>query len=89
LECRVLPLREENAELLEDYEEFFSGLPSGLISLDARVFEKTTDLRARYNFRTPDALHLAAAIVNECQLFLTNDAHLTRCTEIEVEVLRQ
>jgi predicted nucleic acid-binding protein len=89
LECRVLPLREENAELLEDYEEFFSGLPSGLISLDARVFEKATDLRARHNFRTPDALHLAAAIVNECQLFLTNDAHLTRCTEIEVEVLRQ
>jgi predicted nucleic acid-binding protein len=88
LECRVQPLRDENAELLEDYEEFFVGLPTGLISLDARVFEKATDLPARHNFSTPDALHLEAAIVNECQLFLTNDGDLTGCTEIQVEVIQ-
>jgi uncharacterized protein len=88
LECRVQPLREANTALLEDYEEFFASLSGGLISLDDRVFEKATELRARHNFRTPDALHLAAAIINECQLFLTNDFDLSRCTEIRVEVLQ-
>ena len=88
MECRVQPLREANTALLEDYEEFFASLPGGLLSLDARVFEKAADLRARHNFRTPDALHLAAAIIGECHVFLTNDAHLSRCTEIRVEVLQ-
>ncbi len=87
MECRVHPLREGNTALLEDYEEFFASLSDGLLSLDARVFEKATELRVRHNFRTPDALHLAAAI-GECQLFLTNDAHLARCTQIRVEVLQ-
>ena len=73
LECRVQPLREGNTALQEDYEKFFASLPGGLLSLDSRFFEKATDLRARHNFRTPDALHLAAAIVGECQMFLTSD----------------
>lgn len=88
LECRVQPLRDGNAALLKDYDEFFASTLDGLLPLDADVFEKATELRARYNFRTPDALHLAAAIVGECQMFLTNDARLSRCTEIRVETLR-
>ena len=88
MECRVQPLREGNIALLEDYDEFFASLPAGLLALDARVFEKATELRARHNFKTPDALHLAAAIEGGCQIFLTNDAQLARCTEIRVEVLQ-
>jgi len=87
LECRVQPLREGRAELLADYDAFFASLDGGLLELNAAVFEKATDLRAHLNLRTPDALHLAAAISSGCDIFLTNDRTLTRCTEIRVEVV--
>ena len=87
MECRVLPLREGRAELLADYDAFFASLDGGLLGLNAAVFEKATDLRARLNLRTPDALHLAAAIVCGCDAFLTNDQTLQRCTEIRIETL--
>jgi len=65
MKCRAQPLREGNTALLEGYEAFFASVSGGLLSLEARVFEKATDLRARHNFRTADALHLATAIVGE------------------------
>ncbi|GDX11277.1 hypothetical protein LBMAG57_30490 [Verrucomicrobiota bacterium] len=85
LECRVLPLREGRTSLLADYDAFFTSLHGGLLGLDAAVFEKAAALRASLNLRTPDALHLAAAIVGGCDTFLTNDQTLQRCTEIHIE----
>ena len=87
MECRVLPMRTGNAELLADYDAFFTSLDGGLMELNAAVFEKATELRAGLNLRTPDALHLAVAINNGCDVFLTNDRTLTRCTDIRVQVL--
>ena len=48
---------------------------------------QSTELRAHYRFKTPDAIHLAAAIVSDCSLFLTHDYRLRRCTEIAIEVI--
>ena len=44
------------------------------------VFRRAAEIRAQFNFRTPDALHLAAAVEAACDVFLTNDAQLTRFT---------
>jgi predicted nucleic acid-binding protein len=44
-------------------------------------------LRARYGFRTPDAVHLATAISEGASVFLTGDAELVRCDEVNVELL--
>ena len=88
MECRVQPLRAANEALLKDYDDFFTALPGGVLTIDDQVFEKATELRARHNCRTPDALHLAAAIVHQCQVFLTNDHRLDKTSEIQIEVLR-
>lgn len=58
-----------------------------LLSVDESVAVRAADLRARYNFRTPDALHLATAIESHCDAFLTNDRDLKRISEIRVLVL--
>ncbi len=87
MECRVQPLRLGDNELLGDYEMFFKSLSGGLLELTAAVFDKAAELRAKWNLRTPDALHIATAILNKCDLFLTNDAALSHCTEIQVEAL--
>jgi len=80
-------LREGNTALLADYETFFAPADLRLIEISAAVVERATDLRARYGFKTPDALHLATAIEERADLFLTGDDALARCAEIQVEVL--
>lgn len=87
LECRVKPLREGNDELLKDYDDFFQGVLAELVVLSHEVMERATEIRARHGFKTPDAIHLAAAVVNGCDVFLTNDAQLQQFTEISVEIV--
>jgi predicted nucleic acid-binding protein len=89
LECRSGPLRDANAKLLSDYDKFFSGKRLVIAELSAEVVEAATALRARYGFRTPDALHLATAIRLEADVFLTGDAALARCRETKVELLER
>jgi predicted nucleic acid-binding protein len=87
LECRLKPLRNQDAVLLAAYDEFFASDPMLLIDIDADIIERATDLRARYNVKTPDAIHLAAAWQQQADVFLTGDAALARCREVPVEVL--
>jgi predicted nucleic acid-binding protein len=44
-------------------------------------------LRARHAFRTPDAIHVAAALAGNCAIFLTNDYRLNRAVGITVQVI--
>jgi predicted nucleic acid-binding protein len=87
LECRVKPLSAGDSVLLSLFDSFFGSTEVELAELTAAVVEKATDLRATFNFKTPDALHLASAIVGGATSFLTGDRNFTRCTEIPVEVL--
>ena len=40
-----------------------------------------------YLFKTPDSIHLAAAVEARCDVYLTNDNQLTQYTGITVEVV--
>lgn len=87
MECRVKPIRDGEAALLAAFDSYFSDIVFEVIPLSRQTMERATALRAQYGFRTPDAIHLAAAIVGACDTFLTNDSGLSRCTEISVQVL--
>jgi predicted nucleic acid-binding protein len=87
LECRCRPLQQNDNQLLSLYDGFFSGRELTLVELTAAVVDRATELRARFNFRTPDALHLASALEGGASTFLTGDQQLSRCTEIAVEIL--
>lgn len=87
LECRVRPLRDGNADLLRDYDEFFEGMVAEIIALTRAVLDHATEIRARQGFKTPDAIHLAAAVLSGCDVFLTNDRRLASFGGITVESL--
>jgi len=87
LECRVKPLREDNAALLKDFDQFFDGAVEDMVPLSREVVDLATRIRARYGFKTPDSLHLGAALWSDCQVFLTNDDRLDRFGELAIEVL--
>lgn len=88
MECRVKPLREGNTALLQDYDDYFAEVVEETVVLSRAVIDRATDIRARYGFRTPDALHLAAAVVSGCDVFLTNDYRLNRFPDIAMDVIQ-
>jgi len=51
------------------------------------VIERATELRAQHGFKTPDAIHLATAMIQAADVFLTGDAALKRCPGLQVVVL--
>lgn len=87
LECRTKPLREANAALLARYETFFGAQRFRLVDVSPMVIERATDLRVKHGFKTPDALHLATAIIVGADVVLTGDHQFERCTEVSIEVI--
>lgn len=87
LECRVKPLRDKEFALVTAFDSYFADIVAEIVPLSRQVIDQATELRAHYGFKTPDAIHLAAAIINRCDLFLTHDYRLGRCQEILVEVI--
>ena len=87
LECRVKPLRESNAKLLKDFDDYFLFTIAELIPVTRDVVDRATEIRAQFNFKTPDSLHLATAMIANCDIFLTNDHRLSRFTGIKIETL--
>jgi len=70
------------------YNERVKNFPNLEIrSLNDNVTEIASDLRAKYNLRTPDAIHVATAIDAGADRFITNDKTLKKVKEIAVTLL--
>ena len=78
LECRVGPRQKADDDLLGLFDLFFISRDVESIPLTRKVFDLATELRARYRLKTPDAIHLAAAINGECTELWTNDDRLSK-----------
>ena len=87
LDCRVKPIHDGNQILLKDFDDYFSNTIAEIVPLTRDVVDKATEIRAQFNFKTPDSLHLAAAVVSNCDVFLTNDQRLNRFTGITIEIV--
>src|SRR5262249_35409639 len=87
LECRVKPLRLGDAVLLKDMEDFLRATGVVRLVLPTPVYERATRIRALYNYKLADALHLATAIEGKCDRFLTYDLRLSRFPDIPVDLL--
>jgi predicted nucleic acid-binding protein len=87
LECRIKPIRLNDALLLADYDAFFSSPDLLVYSHPDAVFERATWIRAQHSLKLGDSLNLAVAVEHGCGRFLTNDLELKRFPDINVEVL--
>jgi predicted nucleic acid-binding protein len=85
LECLVHPIRRNDPVLHPQYLRFLQG--TKILNLPASVFDKAAGIRARHNYEIADSLHLAAALLGGCGLFLTNDNRLSGFPDIQVEIL--
>ena len=87
LECRVKPLATGDSAVLTDYDDFFAMPGFEKFGLDTVTFDVATDLRARHRLKTPDALHLAAALSAKCDELWTNDERLGRAAGDRIRIV--
>ena len=74
LECLVRPIKTGDLVLQHHYETAMAQLVQ--LSFPEQVFLAAAQLRARFNLRTPDALHLACTQHHGCDALWTNDDRL-------------
>jgi len=81
----VHPIREGDKELESQYLEILlNNVNLEIIPIDIIIAKKSSEIRAKYHIKTPDAIQLATGIINNCDTFLTNDEQLKRVKEINV-----
>jgi predicted nucleic acid-binding protein len=84
-EVLTLPFRLDNKKLIKQYEHFLLGSSTlNLISVNEGIAKLSAKLRAEYNFRLPDAIHLATALEVKVDFFLTNDLSLNKVKGLKV-----
>ena len=87
LECRSNLLRAGDTATLAQFDVFFSGVEISMIDVTASVVALATKIRAKYNLKTPDALHYASAMEAGASVFLTGDRVFARCSDVALEIL--
>lgn len=87
-EVLIHPIRNGNKKLETAYREILNASEHfELIPVSSVIAESAARLRASYNSRTPDALHIATAIAAEWDAFLSNDSIFKRVTDLQILLL--
>ena len=68
---------------------FFSHPYIQTVNFGFEIADLCASLRAKYNLKTPDAIHLATAISSDAKALITNDPKLKQIKEMPVLVLRE
>jgi predicted nucleic acid-binding protein len=89
LECLVKPYKDNNLELIENYQAFFELDDLLIVELNSDVMKQAALLRTSYKaLKTPDALQVACALsLNDEVIFLTNDQAFKQVTQLIVKLL--
>ncbi|MBU4173591.1 MAG: type II toxin-antitoxin system VapC family toxin [Actinobacteria bacterium] len=89
MEVLVKPLRENNAELAALYEVMLKGMPNlSMNSVSVPIALKAAEIRAKYNFKTPDSILLATTAENGGEAFITNEPKLVKFEDLDVLILK-
>ena len=84
-ETLVIPFKDGDGEPVRQYETFLTtGNGVSVVAISRSVMRRSAELRARFNNRTPDAIHVACALEAGCRYFTTADRRLQAPDDIEI-----
>jgi predicted nucleic acid-binding protein len=90
LEVLVKPLREGQTAIANQYRDILSNAKGiEIIDVTTAIAEHAARLRAQYNLRTPDAIHLATSLEVKADYFLTNDNRLKLVNEMAIVMVAE
>lgn len=82
------PLRQNNRDLAKRYRDFLLHSRNFvLFPVDEIIAERAAEIRAQYQYRTPDAIQLATGMERNATLFITNDKRLKNFPDLTILVL--
>ena len=85
LDCRVGPLKRDDAATLRRYDAFFARPDVSWVELTRDVVELAAAVRVRHGLRTPDALQAACCLqLGREHRMLTGDASFQRVAGLNV-----
>ncbi|MGB7157685.1 MAG: type II toxin-antitoxin system VapC family toxin [Tepidisphaeraceae bacterium] len=75
LESFIVPLRDADVVRQAEFDSFFASGAVEVLPITRPLLMEAARLRATArHLRTPDAIHVATALLSRCNTFLTNDA---------------
>lgn len=87
-EVLVVPLKEDDSQLLEAYRAALDNSERlRLWPVTRSILEVAASLRAMHGLRTPDAIHAATARAHGAEVLLTNDSKLARVPQLSTVLL--
>lgn len=87
-EVLTLPLRKGRLDLAEKYRDILVRSRRILLQpVTIEIAERTAEIRASLNLRTPDAIQLASAIQAQASLFVTNDLSIKTFAGLRIVTL--
>jgi len=90
LEVLVKPLKVGDATTATLFRTVLKHTPDvQMLRITQSVLEAAANLRATLGLKTPDAIHVATALLNNSVLFVTNDSAFRRVTDLNVTVLSE
>lgn len=90
LEVLVKPLKVGDATTATLFRTVLKNTPDvQMLPITQSVLEAAANLRAILGLKTPDAIHVATALLNGSMLFVTNDSAFRRVTELTITVLSE
>ena len=77
LEVLVLPMRQNEIQLVEQYQNILCNSPSiDIFDLNVEIAKQAASYRAKYGMKTPDSIQVATAVYASADYFLTNEARV-------------
>ena len=90
IELTTHPARLGQEKIVRKYRDYLSNSENlSLFPLDMNIADHAVALRARYNFKTPDAIQLGTALACGADCVVTNDGTWRRCEDVEVLLVGQ
>ena len=90
LEVLVKPLKVGDATTATLFRTVLKHTPDvQMLPITQSVLEAAANLRATLGLKTPDAVHVATALLNNSMLFVTNDSAFRRVADLNVAVLSE
>jgi predicted nucleic acid-binding protein len=89
LECLVKPYKDNDLELISNYQAFFNADDLIIVELNAEIMQHAAILRATIkSLKPPDALQAACALsLPDEIIFVTNDDGFEKISQLPIQLL--